>query len=150
MPIQYPLIQGKAVDFSSLEISFQVEGKKIPPLQGITGLDWGIQRSGNAVYGKGPKALRQTRGQVSNSASLTMYKEEWQAWKQAVGDGYGEIPINIVGTWLEATIESKVEIIGATITDESQSASQGGDPPEVSIELLPMDIIEDDVQFLKP
>ena len=145
----YPLIKGKRVDWSSVELSLKLnDGAPVSPGRGITGLDWNISRSGAYVYGQGAKPVGQTRGQMSYSASVTLLKEEWQFVKQQFGDGYGEAAIDIVATWLDGGFESKVEIIGATILDEGESASAGGDAPEITLELLPADIVGDGVYFL--
>ena len=148
----YPLVRGKRVDFSDFNLSFQAadgSSKPIPRLRGYTGFDWNISRSGELTYGNHTLPTGQRRGQTGYSASITLMKEEWQLIKKALGPGYGEIPINISGTWRNGSFESSVEIIGATILDEGQSGGNDASP-EVTIELLPSEIIEDGIPFIKP
>jgi hypothetical protein len=144
----YPLMRGKAVDWSSIEIAINtLDGKSVPPVKGITGLDWGIDRSGEYQYGTSANPIRQRRGRISYSATLKILKEEWQFIKATIGNGYLEREMNIVGSWIEGSFESKVSIQGATIKSEKESTSEDGSP-EITIELLPMKVIEDGIEPL--
>jgi len=146
----YPNIKNKAVDWSSVELQFvTVEGVSAPIVKGITGLDWNISRTGGYQYGTSAVPIRQKRGQVSWGATIKFLKEDWTTIKKAIGDGYGEIPMNITGLWKEGDFESDVYIEGATILGESESTSEDGSP-EVTIELQPMKIVDAGVEFLKP
>lgn len=141
----YPLMKGKAVDFSSLDLSWKAaDGTSIPPLQGYVSLDWENARSGKHVWGKSAKPIRQTRGRLTPSATLKLLKEEWKYIKGLLGNGYLENPFDITGTWLEDNFESTIEILGTTINKESESTTEDGEPA-ITLELLPMDVIEDGI-----
>lgn len=144
----YPLIRGKAIDWSSVEIAIAtVDGKSVPPVKGITSLDWKIDRSADYQYGTSANPIRQRRGRVAYSATIKLLKEEWQFIKGTIGKGYLEREMNIVGNWLEGSFESKVSIQAATIKSEGESTSEDGSP-EITLELLPMAIVEDGIEPL--
>ena len=139
--LQYPNMKGKAFDHSSAEWVFKgVDGTEHPIVKGIKNIDWGITRTGGKQYGTSATPIRRKRGQYDYSASVTWYKEDWDAVRDSMGDGYMEEEFNVFGTWLEGRKESTVEILSCTILEESESTGEDGEP-EVTVSLEPMRIL---------
>jgi hypothetical protein len=134
---QYPLIQGKRYDWSSIDIALgKVSGgAPVPRLRGYKGLDWSQKLDGKPSRGNAAVPLGHTRGQYSATASMTLHKVEWDYMRLQLGSGYGELDLNITATWIESGLEHKCELV-VRIGEEKESGKEGGDEPEVSLSLI--------------
>ena len=95
------------------------------------------------VRGAHAEVLGETQGELTNEASLTLYKEEWGVLLNKLGDGYMDKRFNVTVLWAtneNVTQIQKDEILGARITGVEHSGSQGSDAPTVSLTLSVMEI----------
>lgn len=137
----YPLIKGKRVDFASFSAqATTADGRIVNFGRGLTKVDWSIKRSAKAHYAMGQEPLGQNEGQVAYAASLGIKWEEWETARDEIGEGYLGRRMHLIGSWRQRMDsgyrEGKVEFLGFTITDESESASSDG-TPEYALTLLP-------------
>lgn len=141
----YARIKGKRVDFSAgTWIVVTKDGKSVDFGRGITGLDWSIKRSAKHQYGSGINPLGQNEGQAGYSATVKVKWEEWEDAREQIGPGYLLKRMDMAMIWKQRMDrgfrEGRVEILGFTITDESETAAADG-TPEYTLTLLPDAII---------
>lgn len=129
--MDYPLINGVRHDYSSAEIS--LKGKKYV---GIKEIMYSNKLEAVDVYGAHAQKLGRTRGQLKPTASITMFKQEYQELIDDLGDGYMEVSFDITVSYADtgsSTITDK--IIGARFTSDDDSHSEGSDPLIVKCDL---------------
>lgn len=132
-----PKVNGHRHDFSS--VSIDLLGK----LSGVKEIKYGNEKAGTIDYELGSaEPSQRTRGELKPSASMTMYRGEYDKLLVRLGPGYLEKVFNITVSWSDpGTITFSDRIIGVKITKDEMGVSTGGDGAEVSIDLQPMRVL---------
>lgn len=127
MAIQYPDINGKRYSFASIEA--KINGAKYLGFKSINysdGIEPGI------VKGTSPQPLGRTRGEYSASGDCEVYLEEAQAVIDALGEGWGEKPIQIVVQFAEdGKAVQTHQLNGVLLTKAEHSNAVGTDASSV-------------------
>jgi len=139
MPVPYPKINGVAYDFSSIE--FVVNGVAYT---GITELNYNHTLEPGILRGTRSIKLARSRGEYNAEGTFSMYIEEYQAFREALGFAYMQTQFQAVAMYSEigSTIVTDT-LMGCRITNADMSNSAGSDPlvKQVSIDI--MQILED-------
>lgn len=126
MPIQeFPTVNG--VKHAYADVVIAVLGRKF---RGITSINYKTKRGVTSVHGQGPHRAGVAMGKVDNDGSLEMYRQDLQDLIDAIGNGYGEVPLQITVSYrarLGARL-MKDTLNGARITEVDLSAQEGDDP----------------------
>lgn len=111
---------------------------------GVSALNFGSERETSGAYGTGPNQVGTVFGPVKHQGDFEMYTEAAQNFRDAMGDGYSEVPLVITATWRERAITRlhTVVIHGFIKKDETKS-QQGSDPAKDMFELHVTDIFRD-------
>lgn len=128
--MDYPLINGVRHEWSSIEI--KLNGVVYI---GVKEIAYSDSLEPTKVYGVHPQPIGRTRGQYEAEASFTLYLDEANTLIDALGDGFKEVPFDIVVSYSEGGKTITDEIIGARIKANDQSNSQGSDPLERKFDL---------------
>lgn len=130
--MQYPLINGKRRDFSSLELV--VSGLIFT---GVKAVDYSDSLEPGIVYGTGALPIGTTRGQYKAQGSITLYRAEFDALIATLGDAYMEKYFDVVASYADdgdsaVTVDT---LVGCRIKNVGNSHSSGGDALEMKIDL---------------
>lgn len=143
----YPLINGVRYDFSSIEVVLDPIGRKTI---GVQALSYKNALKPGIVRGTSARKNGRTRGQHEPDASITMYKEEADALIDELGDGYGEVPFDIVVNFAdEGQPLSTTVIVGARIVDDGEDFKEGSDALMTKFDLDVMDILKNNKSITK-
>lgn len=142
--MDYPNINGVRHEWSSVEIKL---GEQI--YLGVAEVKYSDTLKGTKLYGTHPQAIGRTRGQYECEASIVMYLEEADHFREALGDGYKEVPFDIVVSYTEDEKTIVDEIIGAKITKDEGGGAKGADGLTCPWELDPMFILWNGKNSLK-
>jgi hypothetical protein len=125
----YPLINGIAYDWSSVEIDF--EGQIYV---GVTELTYSDNLTPGPVYGTTAQKLARTRGEYTCEASATFNLADGQEFIAALGDGFGEVVFNVTVMYQEPVSEEVIthRLIGARIDPTEAGGSRGPDPLQMT------------------
>lgn len=121
---QYPLINGDAPDFASLEVS--IVGDITSDVKEIS---WKDTNEGSEQFGTSRQKISETGGQYKAEGSITLYKHAAIRIRKKLGNGWMKQRFNIiVNCRLEGFDEvSTAEIIGCKVKGNDRSASEGTD-----------------------
>jgi hypothetical protein len=143
MALMYPSING--VRASWAEIEFRI--RRMTTL-GVRAISYKPSLEPSEVYGAGVRPAGRTRGIAKFEGSIEMLKEESDVLLQVLGDGFGEVPFDIVANYriddgspaqMRGAIHQDV-LYGCRIKSVDQSFSQGPDGLVVKSDLSIMDI----------
>ncbi len=144
--MQYPDVNGKRYSFSSVEAKFN-DQRYI----GFKAVAYKSSLKPGIVRGTDPNKLGRTRGQGDHTGSFEMFKEEWETLKASLGDGFMEVPFNIVVAYAEDGSPVATDALyGCRITDVDDTHSEGPDALTVKCELDIMDVDYNGVRAFKP
>ena len=129
-PVNYPQINGNRYSWSSIEL--RVLGKRI---LGVKSVDFAQALEPGEVYGTHAQKIGRTRGELKPTGSIEMNKEEAEDLVNTLGDGYMEVPFDVVIAFRELTTISTAIIHGARIKNMDSSHSQGTDALMMKLEL---------------
>jgi len=140
--IQYPLINGRKYDHSSVEI--QISTATVSKLyMGVTSLEWSQTLEPGMIRGTRPEKIARTTGEHDSEGGFSLPLEDFAALVGDLGNGYMAIPFNIVANYSnEGQQNTKIELIGCRITGHDGGSEEGGDPAleEVSIDVMRIEI----------
>jgi len=123
----YPLINGRKYDHSSAEIQIQDT-----IYTGISAIGWDETLTPGIVRGTAAQKLARTVGEHDAEGSLSMPLEDFAELIAALGDGYMGVPFDIVANYSnEGQANTKVELLGCRITNQSGGSEAGSDPAMV-------------------
>ena len=128
------LIDGNALDFSSIQISV---GPKI--YTNVSKLQYTESIERGYLRGTSPKKKARTRGQYEASGSMDMYKEDHEDFLTMLaslipGRGYMEVPFVTTMTYTEHGRPSITNTLDGCYLDENdEDHSEGSDPLFVSV-----------------
>lgn len=136
MAINFPLINGNRMDFSSVDIIVAASR-----MRGIKSIDYSQSLTPGKVRGTGAQKLGRTRGEHDADASLEIYMEEFGDLVQLLGAGgivgYMEANFDVIVTYAEfpSSPVQTVNIHGARMIKHEQQAQQGSDPLTMKLSL---------------
>lgn len=137
--MDYPLVNGHRMSFSSIEVS--IDGKAY---WGFTAVNYTDTLEGGLVRGVHPQPLGRTRGEYSCEASLTSLLEESRDFVKALGDGFMEKVFDVVVVYSEdGNGTHQDEIQGCRVQSIAHAHASGTDGLTVDITLMPLRIIRD-------
>jgi hypothetical protein len=145
----YPLINGFAYDYSSIEIDLGEAGI----FTGIKEISYSQSVEPGIVRGTSAQKLARTRGEHDAEGSIVFYTREFIEFITSLtgGDenvGYMDQSFNITLTYSNPQVPlTTVRLIGVRIKSEEGGGSQGTDPLEVSCDL---DIMRIETNGLSP
>jgi hypothetical protein len=133
MPLQYPLINGNAFDFSSVEITIQ--GAKFFGVKAISykaTLDPGIVRGNRA------QVIGTTRGKYDAEGSIELYKLEFNEIVRVLsllGFGFMEARFNIDVAFAEGANVAVDRLRTVRLKSHEDTLQEGNDPATVRCDL---------------
>lgn len=149
-PLQYPLVNGFAPSWASIEFRPQIlGGAPLPVVITIQSVDYEASNNSKEVWGTNPNPLMVTRGQIANTGKCKMLLYEMNQFLIALGaadptgnSAYGDVFFDVQVQFAEAG--------GPVITDSlracrvyklTQSMSVGADAIMVEADLRPLQIL---------
>jgi hypothetical protein len=142
---QYPLVNGKRYDFSS--ITLQLPNGKMLGFKEVT---YSVKLEPGEVRGAHPQILGRTRGNYTAEGSLTVFRQEADEIRTALGDGYMEKEFDITVTYGEDGQPTVTDILKACrIVNDDASRSQGQDPLEEKLDLSILSVRKNGKHALK-
>ena len=144
LPLQYPLVNGFAYSWASVEFKFA--GSPIITIQSI---DYKISNEAKQLYGTNPNPLATTRGKITNSAKCKILLAEGQALISALGqadptgnNAYGDIFFDTNVTYAEAGNNVISDTLRyCRIYSFDQASAEGPEAIMVEFELNPLVIL---------
>jgi len=148
-PISFPLLNGNAHGFASLEAVLQIPGgKKIQMF--VKSLNYSRTRTRGQVRGNHPDPRAKTRGENEYSADMEIYLADLQMLLAEMGPGYGDVLFTVLATYGENGFDTVTdEILGCSIDSLDASQGQGPDPLMRKIDLGPLKILFGGVEDLE-
>ncbi len=148
-PLAFPLLNGVRHQFSSIELKFQFDGKKVQVF--CKSLNYSRKRTRGLVRLNHPDPIAKTRGENEYAADVELPLAEWQLLKSTLGPGYGDVFFTMLVTYGENGFETVTDqILGCTMDTTEATGSQGSDPLMRKFEMNPLKVIfgdEDDLEF---
>lgn len=142
--LEFPLINGLRHAFSSMKFVFKSTGEEveIPDIKVfLKSIDYERTRDRGEVRANHPDPIAHTLGENSYSASMEVYRAEFNLFLSTYGDGYGDAPFSVLVTWGLNGFETVTdELIGCHFDSSGSGGSQGTDPSVVKIDLKPLKI----------
>lgn len=149
--LAYPFVTGFRHGFASLSADFKLPGGGTLTFRGFKSINYTRTRDRGMVRGNHPDPIAKTRGENSYDADCEVYLAEFEALRQALGPGYGDILFNVLVHFVEGGFEGvQDQIIGCTLDSTEASNSQGTDALTRKVKLTPIKILfggEDDAEF---
>lgn len=149
-PLQYPLINGFAPAWASIEVRPQIlGGSTLPVIITIQSVDYEVSNDSKEVRGTNPNVIAVTRGQISNTGKWKMLLYEFNQLAAALGsqdftgnNGYGDIFFDVQVQFAEAGGPVITDSLrGCRIYKVTQSMAVGPDPIVVENDLRPLQIL---------
>jgi hypothetical protein len=138
MTAQKPLVNGNEYSFASIELN--IKGTLFTAVKSIQ-YDGGLEPG--KVYGTGVIALAHTRGTYEASASIEVYRGDFEKLTALLGDGFGEVTFEITVVYAEKNRPTITDRLPAVrIMKPAMDNSQGSDALTVKLDLTVLDQIE--------
>ncbi len=139
LPLIYPTINGRAYDFSSIELVLNgITYTGVSDISYSHTLEPGVLRGTRSIK------LARTRGQLDAEASVTMYLADYQFFRTALGPAFMERSFQMVVSYSELGSPIQVDTLnGCRIVTPANSNSAGSDPLMKELSLNVMEILED-------
>lgn len=143
--LSYPLVNGNRFDFTSIEIL--IEGI---PFRGVKSINYEDGTDGAKQYGTSARPLGRTRGKYDPSGSLEIFKEEANAIRLLLGNGWGEVSLTIVVAYAELAVSVPTvdKLFGCRVRKAADAHSQGAEGLTEKWDLDIMDITRNGVRLL--
>jgi hypothetical protein len=131
MPTDYPLIDGHAHDFSSVEIAVSTDEGAPRIFNGISEVTYNQSLEPGVVRGTSSQPLAFTKGVLApGEGSLVMPKEDAQDLRDTLGDGYMEVQFSITISYGALNRPTITDILrGVRITDDESTGSGDSEDP---------------------
>lgn len=147
--LTYPLVTGARHGFASLSADFKLPSGQTLTFRGWKSLNYSRTRDRGIVRGNHPDPLGKTRGENSYDADCEVYLAEFDALKEALGPGYGDVAFTLLVHFVEGGFTgTQDEILGCTFDSTEASHSQGTDALTRKFKLSPLKILFDGVDDL--
>jgi hypothetical protein len=141
--LSFPLVNGHAYSFSSIEIFF---GDLPIPQISFKSINYEADLEPGEMRGTDPHVLGMTRGNHTVSGDAEIYRLAWEVLKRTLGFGgvgYGEVFFTIVVMYAELGSPVITDVIrNVRITKAQMSNQQGTDPSTVKLTLKALDLNE--------
>lgn len=141
--LQFPLINGLRHSFSSMKFVFSsTDEYEVPDIKiFLKSIDYERTRDRGEVRANHPDPIAKTLGENSYSASMEIYRAEWNLILSTYGEGYGDRTFSVLVTWGLNGFETVTdELIGCHFDSSGSGGAQGSDPSVVKIDLAPLKI----------
>ncbi len=142
--MNYPEVNGNVYDWSSVEIKL---GGDL--YIGVKEIKYSHTLKGVKIKGTHPVAIGRTRGEYDAEGSISLWLAEADAFRQALGNGYLEVPFDIVVSYTENGKTLTDTIVGAKIAKDEGGGSQSPDGLSVSWDLDVMKILINGLEPVK-
>lgn len=141
----FPFINGNRHAFSSMQFVFKATSggaADIPDIRMfLKSIDYGRKRERSEVRANHPDPIAWTLGENSYTASMEVYRAEWNLILSTFGQGYGDEPFTLLVSWGLSGFETVTdELIGCHFDSSDSGGSQGSDPSVVKVDLNPLKI----------
>lgn len=142
----YPLINGVAHDWSSVEIDL---GEDAGIFTGVTELTYSDNLEPGQAMGTSAQKLARTRGEYSAEGSLSMLLQDSVEFIAALGQGYKEKVFNVTVMYSEPSSGDVItdKLIGCRIGSTEGGGSQG---PDALTKTFSLDILRISVNGYDP
>lgn len=144
--LAFPLINGLRHAFSSMQFVFKTTSgggsADIPDIRMfLKSIDYERKRERGEVRANHPDPIAKTLGENMYSASIEVYRSEWNLILSTFGNGYGDDTFTLLVSWGLSGFETVTdEIIGCHWDSSASGGTQGSDPSVVKIDLNPLKI----------
>jgi hypothetical protein len=142
--LEFPLINGLRHAFSSMKFVFKSTGSEVevPDIKMfLKSIDYERTRDRGEVRANHPDPIAMTLGENSYSASMEVYRAEFNLLVSTFGAGYGDAPFSLLVTWGLNGFETVTdEILGCHFDSSGSGGAQGSDASVVKIDLKPLKI----------
>lgn len=149
-PIQYPLVNGVRHSFASIELKV---GTDI--YNGFRAIDYNRVRTRAKPRGNHPDPYGKTIGENDYTATIEFYLAEFYRLINSLGNGYGDIPVEVSVTYAVPAIGGSPAFVthqdiikGGTIDSSEASQQTGPDALTRKIDLNPTKILYDGLEDL--
>jgi len=141
----FPLVNGLRHAFSSMSFVFKSTSGgsvDIPDIRMfLKSIDYERKRDRGEVRANHPDPIAKTLGENTYSASMEVYRAEWNLILSTFGAGYGDEPFSLLVSWGLSGFETVTdELIGCHFDSSGSGGSQGSDPSVVKVDLNPLKI----------
>lgn len=129
---EFPAVNGQKHSYADVVIA--VGGRKF---RGISSISYKASRGMTDVHGTGPNRVGVALGKVANEGSLEMYREDFQDLLDAIGDGYSNVPLQVMVAY-RVRIGARLlrdTLNGVRIKEFDLTAQEGDDPIKVKAAL---------------
>lgn len=135
-------VNGKQYAFQDIRVILL--GREI---EGLRGIKYKIERSKEALHGRGRKTLSIQAGEETVTGELTLLQSELTAMVEAVKASNPSLKItdvafDIVVTYGEGTEATTDTIVSAEFTDYEKSLQSGDKYMEITMPFLAVDVLE--------
>lgn len=150
IPLQYPLVNGFAPSWASIEFRPQVlGGAPLPVVQTIQSIDYSVKNNSKEVLGTNPNPISVTRGQIANTAKCKMLLYEMNQFLLALAavditglGAYGDVFFDVQVQYAETGGPIITDTLhGCRVYDVSQTSSVGPDAIVCELDLRPLQIL---------
>jgi hypothetical protein len=149
IPLQYPLINGFAPSWASVEWRPVLGGVPLPIVITIQSFSYAPKNSAKEVRGTNPNPLAVTRGKIENSGKCKLLLLEADQLMAAIAaqdptgnNAYGDVFFDVGITYAEAGSNIISDILrGCRIYEVTQDSSEGVEAIMVELDLRPLQIL---------
>lgn len=135
-PIQYPLVNGSAFSYSSIEWNL---GGQI--FRGFKSINYSRKRDRPKQWGNSPDPLFKVVGKNDYTADGELYLAEFNNFVTSLGQGYGDKFFTTYVTFQQQNFPvAQVQILGCTLDEVTASFSEGTDALSMKFVLNPLKI----------
>ena len=135
--IAYPLLNGNAFSWSSVEIN--IDGQLFTAIESI---DYGRKRSREEIRGNNADPLSKTVGENKYTGTVSVEIAEWFLFLQQFGAGYGDIFFITTVTYNSPSLGVVQDILkGCTLDESTMGLKRGPGGLYTKIDLSPLKII---------
>lgn len=126
-----PTINGR--QYTHVSLTVNINGRDY---FGVSDVSYGTEREMAGVFGTGPNQVGVAAGPVKHTGSLEMYKLFAVRLRNALGNGYMEVPMIITASWRETSIsELHTDVVDGFIKKDDTKSTQGADPTKETFEM---------------
>lgn len=131
-------VNGKFYTWHDCEFSIIAGGQAREIVFDMTAISWGHSVTKTNVYGAGRAPLGQAAGQyVLDETTLEVYKEYWEAYKAALGDGYLNVDVALSIRYSTDTQAVQQTDIEGSFVGEAEALTRSDDAIVVPVRMMP-------------
>ncbi len=123
MALTDPTINGNRFGYAS--IAATLAGR---PYRGIKSINYKDNLEPGEVRGTSPQLIGATRGQYKAEADVEFYEDEWCDFRDALGDGFMEVPWQLLVNYQEEGADVQTDELYVRISGVDASRSEGTEP----------------------